>query len=49
MLTGGEVPGQRSLGVDEDGFFLSGPAIVIIFEDNRPIDKCFASSVMGSE
>jgi hypothetical protein len=41
MLTGGEVLQQRSLGVDEDGLFISGPAVVEILNDNRPIDRRF--------
>jgi hypothetical protein len=46
MLTGGEVLQQRSLGVDEDGLFVSGPAIVKIIEDNRPIYRRFDFSLV---
>jgi hypothetical protein len=39
VLTGGEVLQQRSLGVDENGLFISGPAVVEILNDNRPIGE----------
>jgi len=32
--------------LDEGGLFISGPAIVKIIEDNRPIDRCFGFSLM---
>jgi hypothetical protein len=44
--TGGEVLQQRSLGVDEDGLFISGPAVVAILNDNRPIDRRFDFALM---
>ena len=45
MLTGGEVLQRRSLGVDEDGLFISGPAVVQILRDNRPIRRRFDFSL----
>jgi hypothetical protein len=36
----------RSLVVDEGRLFISGPAIVIIFEDNRPISRHLGFSLM---
>jgi hypothetical protein len=32
--------------VDDDGLFISGPAVVIIIEDNRPICRHFRFSLM---
>jgi len=31
---------RRSLMGDDDGLFISGPGIVEILNDNRPIDRC---------
>ncbi len=31
----------RSLVVDNGGFFIPGPAVVEIFDDNRPMFRCF--------
>ncbi len=42
----GDLSSLRSLVVDEDGLFISGPAIVIIIEDNRPICRRFDFSLM---
>jgi hypothetical protein len=32
--------------VNEDGLFISGPAVVEILHDNRPIDRCFGFLLM---
>ena len=46
MPTGEEVLQQRSLGVDDDGLFISGPAVVEILHDNRPIDRRYDFALM---
>ena len=34
--------------VNNDGFFISGPAIVEIIDDNRPMFRCFCFPLRGS-
>jgi hypothetical protein len=42
----GDLSSLRTLLVDEDGLFISGPAIVEILHDNRPICRRFDFSLM---
>jgi hypothetical protein len=44
----GTVSSLVDLVVDDDGLFISGPAIVIIIEDNRPIRRRFDFSLIRS-
>jgi hypothetical protein len=37
----GECLQGRGLVVDDDRLFISGPSVVEILHDNRPIDRCF--------
>ena len=39
---------RRSLVVDQDRLFISGPAVVEILHDNRPVFSSFDFSLMGS-
>ena len=41
MVAGGDCLQRRSLVVDDDGLFISGPAVVEILHDNWPWIRCF--------
>jgi len=46
VVAAGEYLQHSSSVVDEDGLFISGPAVVKIPNDNRPIDRCFGFFLM---
>ena len=46
VIAGGPCLQRRSLVVDDDWLFISGPAVVEILHDNRPICRRFDFSFM---